>query len=654
MNTSTNYGFNLPTREDYVKTSDLTDNFAELDAVILPLSEITEGSPKRSVNGEAVIEYTEQFAEQIEQNADDIADIQENYAKNDGVYENMTVGNAEQLVASVGVTDKTPYLFRTAGGTADIGNRAEDMLVGGTVAWNQLIQNGDFGDGASGWTGSNATIAASDGALTCTSTGADTASSFFGCVVSANIMSGHKFLVLADTDLSGISNGTVTDHMFSLNSGSVWRHIYSDDFGFVFAADADYTRMVFRVRGSGFTSSDSFVISNVMLFDLTKMFGAAVADYVYSLEQSDPGAGAAWFKRLFGKPYYAYNGGELISVNTSAHKMVGFNALDPDSNTAKAVGGMRYQITGAYTALSLDGAAVTPDGGGYFTPAESGTLTVTGGGADTCVHLVWSGSRDGEYGRYIERTYPLDPSVTLRGTPGIDVNGNFYYDGDTYESDGTVTRRYGAVDLGSLSYSRVASRDDPNIYYFITPSGAVPRGELPNGNNSVCKAISVAYLPATANAVYIGSAADKTIAVTNNGSIEIRDDAYTTASALKTALSGVYLIYELAAPTVETAEPFANPQIVDDFGTEEYVDDRAVPIPVGHLTKYLANLRDKLQHLPDMAGADGDYIVRQTGAMMSLVPHVGALPAAPSADGEYLLKCTVSGGVVTFSWEVKE
>lgn len=56
----------------------------------------------------------------------------------DGSYDGMTVGNAKQLVSTVGATDRTPYTFRTAGGSADIGDRTVDKLVGGTICWNQL------------------------------------------------------------------------------------------------------------------------------------------------------------------------------------------------------------------------------------------------------------------------------------------------------------------------------------------------------------------------------------------------------------------------------------------------------------------------------------------------------------------------------------
>ena len=61
--------------------------------------------------------------------------------------------------------------------------------------------------------------------------------------------------------------------------------------------------------------------------------------------------------------------------------------------------------------------------------------------------------------------------------------------------------------------------------------------------------------------------------------IFVKSSAYTDANAFKTAMSGVYLVYKLATPTTETADPYTNPQ---EVGTvETFTDTRDVPIPVG-------------------------------------------------------------------------
>ena len=69
-------------------------------------------------------------------------------------------------------------------------------------------------------------------------------------------------------------------------------------------------------------------------------------------------------------------------------------------------------------------------------------------------------------------------------------------------------------------------------------------------------------------------------------------------ASFKTAMSGVYLVYELATPTTETADPFTNPQICSPYGTEEYLDTRDVAVPVGHDTFYHEDLKGKIEGLP--------------------------------------------------------
>ena len=118
---------------------------------------------------------------------------------------------------------------------------------------------------------------------------------------------------------------------------------------------------------------------------------------------------------------------------------------------------------------------------------------------------------------------------------------------------------------------------------------------------------------------------------------------------MQTALSGIPLVYELATPTTETAESYNRTQICDDFGTEEFISDSIVP--VGHETKYANNLRAKLEMAPNSPDGDGDYIVRQTNGENTYVLLEKELPTAPSTDGSYVLKCTVSGGTATYTWE---
>ena len=68
---------------------------------------------------------------------------------------------------------------------------------------------------------------------------------------------------------------------------------------------------------------------------------------------------------------------------------------------------------------------------------------------------------------------------------------------------------------------------------------------------------------------------------------------------------------------------------------------------------YQANLRAKLEMMPNLPENNGDYVLRQSASGAEYVPHTSPIPALPSEDGTYVLKCTVASGTATLSWEVQ-
>ena len=158
--------------------------------------------------------------------------------------------------------------------------------------------------------------------------------------------------------------------------------------------------------------------------------------------------------------------------------------------------------------------------------------------------------------------YPL-ADLELRGVFKMDADHKIYAEGDRYESSGTVTRKYGVVDLGTLNW---------NVAWGgFSTSGLRGIAKMPRESsaaNLVCsKYPTVAY----------ESRAEKTIyGADPNGQgtadfIAVMDSAYADKDAFKTAMNGVYLVYELATPTTETASPYTTPQQVSKDGTEQYV-----------------------------------------------------------------------------------
>ena len=297
------------------------------------------------------------------------------------------------------ITDNAPYLFRASGGGANIGNREWDKLIGGTVAWNQLVTNGNFAS-ASGWTAnSRISISASNNKLTATTTAVGVGQ-FYRNITAP--VAGHKYFVAATFTLtkeqtvrfaySGNSAGTATLGVGTARNSAI--------FNLASVASQNANRFIVYTDTNGTAAVDDVcVVENVLLCDLTLMFGAAIADCAYTLESGTAGAGIAWLKSygFFTEDYYATQSGKLESVNAAAHVM-----------------------------------------------------------------------RDA--GDTIIGNYPLDSSLTLRGIPKLDANNKLYYDGDTYESDGTVTRKYGtrAYQSGDATDGLTMITDGTNTVYKLT------------------------------------------------------------------------------------------------------------------------------------------------------------------------------------------
>ena len=613
----------------------------------------------------------------------------EDYAKVDGSYSSLTAGNAEQLVSTVGVNDKTPYLFRTTGGSADVGDRVKlSEITGGTVAWNQLLKEMNSANFiASSSTGSSVSI--TDGVATVTVT-AQYAGIINSIANRPSIPTGHKVLCSVDVKLSSAVSNAVKAYWNEQNAipksasaNTSWQTLAS-----ILSWDSTKlsTALVNDYRASGW---DSYQVKNSVMFDLTAMFGSTIADYIYGLEQNTAGAGVAKLKSwgFCTKPYYAYNAGTLLSVKTSAHKEIGFNQWDeqwevggwgnntgakaPDNTMfrnktpIKVVPNTTYYyrnsknyicrfyfydasggfIQSATVSKNANSTLTTPSDAYYMNFRSDAVSSYSVG--DICINLHWDGERDGEYEPYVEYTYALDSDLELRGIPKLDANNNLYYDGDSYAASGDVTRRYGIVDLGTLTYTQ--------------NSGAwratISDRKYAGSGGGYIDSIIVGY----AYDYNLGSDMTYAFSTSNNGYVWFRNDTYTTADAFKNAMSGVYFVYELATSTTETADPYQETQVCNDFGTEEFVDERTVPMPVGNSALYQANLRAKLEMAPDSPdGGDGDYIVRQTDGLNEYVAvsdnaTISGLstrcPACPTdTDGTFVLKATVSSGAVTYAW----
>lgn len=174
--------------------------------------------------------------------------------------------------------------------------------------------------------------------------------------------------------------------------------------------------------------------------------------------------------------------------------------------------------------------------------------------------------------------YPLG-SDELRGLLKVE-NGNLVAFGDVHNSDGTGMKYFGIVDLGEQTWVKIGMGGSrygfrsPISDMALTPAATV-------AINAICDKYSIL----NGNDVYLGNVGLAGWGVGTHD-IAVYDIAYESgdAMAFKTAMSGVYLIYELATPTPTTYTAFTNPMI--SGSTEEFTDSRSVKMPCGHDSLY--------------------------------------------------------------------
>ena len=608
-------------------------------------------------------------------------------ADQNGYYENLNVGVADQVASKNYIEDNEPYTFRPTANSAKVGTREFDTVAGGSIVWNQLIKNGNFAE-KSVWTANNINfgdyiVENNVATFTVGAESVGVSSSFFA---NPGIKPKLNHVLFSSIDVKPSRQIGVRFMYNSMFDGTkivtcqndVWRNVANV---IKCISDNSISSLVFYYNALlNIQENDIIQFRNANVFDLTQMFGSEIADYIYNLEQTTSGAGVAWFKKYFPKDYYEYNFGELMHVtNLQSHDMVGFNQWDEEweVGTYNTSNGTPVTITSQIRSKNY--IPVIPNSIYYFnkstymwilfydkeknivSPSLPNTWQISNNarkayasaknlmtipsnvhylkfymtydyGAtynnDICINL--SGTRNGEYEPYIKHSYPLDPSLTLKGIPKL-VDGKLTYDGDIYKPDGTVERRYGIVDLGTLTW---IYNSTANAFITTELSSSIK----PTASDSdVPKFIQNKYNQLPRNQVTLGTS-DKVICENITGSIVVSDLSYTNAEILKAAISGVYLVYELAEPTTETAQPYQSPQIIDPYGTEEYITTSI--IPVGHQTQYPEDLRAKIESLPwDFANliapVEVTYIATQnyTAGSLFIVDNILYKATANIANG---------------------
>lgn len=463
------------------------------------------------------------------------------------------IKNRLQSVRTLVSTD--PYTFRQSKG-----NLADIEIEGASVAWNQLMQNGNFAS-SSGWQSDSASLSIANNEAVVTFTGSAWNNDLRRYIT---IPANHVVMFSAMVKSSlGLSNNHLTFGITyggggAQNSSNInYSNNYTRAYRVIKTNNTSVTaRLSLKENGSAL-SGESFNVKEFNVFDLTVMFGSTIADAIYAMEQASEGAGVAFFRKYFPKDYYAYDAGSIQSVCIGSRKAAQFYNFD-HSNILNAY---INESTGTIASSSTGSKTVyfyAPRGEYRITKKSSSTfrialyenMPVVGSTivSDSMVKLtlqkecIYTTSRDGWIAifcvhsasaydlenaqRIIDSievhktvaTYPFDSTKELRGMFDF-VNGELKANGDIYTADGNIQKKYGIVDLGTLDWKYYSSKQ----YFYSTLSNAKVPSSGSIAGNIVC-----AKYPNVPNTSPFPDAIDKVICLTQNGQLEIKDTSYNT------------------------------------------------------------------------------------------------------------------------------
>jgi len=458
------------------------------------------------------------------------------------------------------------FTFKSMQGeTTGSGRSKMTSIRGNSVAWNQLVQNGNFADGGTGWiNGRSDTTVSTNGIVITNSTG-----SYASVKQTIPFVNGHKYYCFA---FGSVSEGTI--ELITTISGSGYNNTARLQNGvckYVHTASANNDGVAIMPTPA---TTNSGTVKLVQVVDLTLLYGSAIDGLTD--EQI-----LVKFESEFPLGYYAYNAGTLISNKAKAIEFVGFNQWDeqwelggftptdgtktnaftnrirsknyiqilPDTSYYTKVALFVFQYDASKSFLSYEavnnGLLNLNSACRYINISTNPSVAVvTTYNHDICINLS-DAAKNGTYEPYKKVIVPLNlDSFYVRDSNGVrhHITGGLKSAGSVYDEivENKYIRRVGSVDLGDLSYSY-----DSSGVRFATDisSYGVKNVSSWNGAGSICEKYVVMRVPSD------GSGDDKILGLYGT-SVYIRDTSYTDSATFKTEMNGEKLYYELANPEV--------------------------------------------------------------------------------------------------------
>ena len=340
-------------------------------------------------------------------------------------------------------------------------------------------------------------------------------------------------------------------------------------------------------------------IKNLMIFDLTQMFGSG----------NEPST-VEEFEAMFPNDYYPYNGGEIVSAGTEEVVEQGKNLFDYTDKTyhganvskvengiiytksltttvlniptivskeytlsfkvkssAANQGGLRWSLQkGKNTSYAHDSSLIKSEVG-YAANTEYQAVIKFVADTDfvslcTIVNMIYDVQLEEndtatDYSPFYQTAYPISEAV--KSLPGYGWSAGTARNYIDYENK-KYYQCVGSVDLGTVNWAiNSTSIVGEHFYGFIDSAKFKRLGQF---GSTVHNILCSKYITVARNQnVFV----DKTITLdgdsTRVSQIQVKDTAYPDVAAFKKAMSDVILYYELATPIVTDISDL----LTDDF-----------------------------------------------------------------------------------------
>ena len=388
-----------------------------------------------------------------------------------------------------------------------------------------------------------------------------------------------------------------------------------------------------QVRDERASGWDAIQVSNIKLIDLTQWFNGNIPQDIL-----DNPSHFSW--------YYngdlSYNTGTLVNANGVKLVSTGRNLWDEEweegayssvtgaktswvgairsTNKQRALPNTDYYLKFPTTEFyiywydkndnfigydyktSANRIVTSPSNAYYFAFCTNNTYGSTYNN-DITISLYFTPQQGGEgYDKY----YPYEtPYEVDTGNEVLRSAGSVY---DYKEPNGTIHRKIGVVDLGTLNWSY--NSGDTRFY----SNGITDSVKKMPYSTTIKPNILCSKYETSTNAVIYAQTGNKVISIEADGYILLRDTTYTSSSDLKNSLNGVLLFYELATPTTEQGTPFAENLPINDYGMLYWLDENnnLVSVPQGNTIFFPINYKGFLDDMYHRVDGDSSKFVIDT------------------------------------------